>query len=72
MTDDEIAALSYKEKSTMLRNDPVFAVRHFDHRLKAFFKDVLVDASVRPRSVPSSTISTGSSFRCVAVLMHTA
>ena len=45
MTDDDIAALSYDEKSSMLRNDPVLAVQHFDHRLKAFFKDVLVGAS---------------------------
>jgi len=45
MTDDDIAALSYNEKSSMLRNDPVLAARLFDHRLKAFFKDVLVGAS---------------------------
>jgi len=45
MTDDDIAALSYDEKSSMLRNDPVLAARHSDHRLKAFFKDVLVGAS---------------------------
>ena len=45
MTDDDIAALSYEEKSTMLRNDPVLAARHFDHRLKAFFKHILVGAS---------------------------
>jgi len=45
MTDDDIAALSYDEKSLMLRNDPVLATRHFDHRLKAFFKDALVGAS---------------------------
>jgi len=45
MTDDDIAALSYDEKSSMLRNDPVLAARHFNHRLKAFFKDVLVGAS---------------------------
>lgn len=53
----------------MLRNDPVLAVQHFDHRLKAFSKDVLVDASTL------NTIKhhfTGSSFRCVEVLMHTA
>jgi len=45
MTDDDTAALSYEEKSTMLRNDPVLAAQHFDHRLKAFFKDLLVGAS---------------------------
>jgi len=45
MTDDNIAALSYDEKSSMLRNDPVLSARHFDHRLKAFFKDVFVGAS---------------------------
>ena len=33
LTDDDIAALSYDEKSSMLRNDPVLAARHFDHRL---------------------------------------
>jgi len=41
MTDDDIATLSYDEKSSMLR----LAARHFDHRLKAFFKTVLVGAS---------------------------
>ena len=29
MTDDDIAALSYDEKLSMLRNDPVLATRHF-------------------------------------------
>jgi len=37
---DNISVLSYNEKSTMLRNDPVLAARHFDHRLKAFFKEL--------------------------------
>ena len=38
MTDDDIATLSYEEKTTMLHNDPVLAARHFDHRHKAFFR----------------------------------
>jgi len=45
LSDDDIQALSYEEKATMLRNDPVLAARHFDHRLKAFFTDVLMRGS---------------------------
>ena len=44
LTDEDIAAMSYEEKASMLRNDPVLAARHFDHRLRAFFTDILVHA----------------------------
>ena len=44
-SDADIAALSYEEKATMIRNDPVLVSRHFDHRLKAFFRDILIQSS---------------------------
>ena len=46
LTDDDIAALTYEQKATMLRNDPVLAARHFDHRVRSFFSHVLVRGSV--------------------------
>ena len=46
MTADDIAAMGYEQKAAMLRNDPVLAARHFDHRLKAFFTDILKKASI--------------------------
>ena len=45
LSDDDIAALSYEDKASMLRDDPVLTARHFDHRLKAFFSDILTRGS---------------------------
>ena len=42
LTDEEINSMGYEEKASMLRNDPVLAARHFDHRLKTFFRDILM------------------------------
>ena len=46
LTDADIESLTYEQKASMLRNDPVLAARHFDHRLKAFFSTILVRGSV--------------------------
>ena len=51
LTNDDIVVLSYNEKSSMLRNDPVLAARHFDHRLKAFFTVMLMHANTLGLSV---------------------
>ena len=40
-TDDEIAGLSFEDKSNWLKCNPVTAARHFQYRLNAFFQDVL-------------------------------
>ena len=40
-SDDDIAALSFDEKSNWLRRNPVTAARHFQYRLNSFFQDVL-------------------------------
>ena len=45
-TDEDIAALTFEEKATMLRNHPVLAVRHFDYRLRSFLSHVLVRGSM--------------------------
>ena len=37
-TDDEVAALSFVDKSNWLKRNPVTAARHFHYRLAAFFK----------------------------------
>ena len=57
LTDEDIAAMSYEEKASMLRNDPVLAARHFDHRLRAFFTDILVHASTHTDTFLQSRIS---------------
>ena len=38
-TDDEVAALSFDEKSNWLKHNPVTAARHFHYRLNVFFQD---------------------------------
>ena len=38
-TDDEVASLSFEEKSNWLRCNPVTAARHFQYRLNTFFND---------------------------------
>ena len=40
-TDDEVAALSFDEKSNWLKRIPVTAARHFHYRLNFFFQDFL-------------------------------
>ena len=40
-TDDEVAALSFDEKSKWIRRNPVTAARHFHYRLNTFFNDFL-------------------------------
>ena len=56
-TDEEVAALSFEDKSNWLRRNPVTAARHFQYRLNTFFQDflksnahplgVIVDYSIR-------------------------
>ena len=40
-TDDEVAALSFDEKSNWLKRNPVTAARHFHYRLSVFFQHFL-------------------------------
>ena len=40
-SDEDVAALSFDEKSSWLRRNPVTAARHFQYRLNSFFQDVL-------------------------------
>ena len=40
-TDDEVASLSFDEKSNWLRCNPVTAARHFQYRLNTFFNEFL-------------------------------
>ena len=46
-TDEEVAALSFEEKSNWLRRNPVTAARHFQYRLNTFFQDFL-KSSAKP------------------------
>ena len=40
-SDEDVQALSYDDKCTWLRCNPVTAARHFQYRLSTFFQDVL-------------------------------
>ena len=40
-TDEEVASLSYDDKSNWLRRNPVTAARHFHYRLNVFFQNFL-------------------------------
>jgi hypothetical protein len=46
LTDDDIGNLTYEQRVSMIRNDPILAARHFDHRLQTFFTYILGNASV--------------------------
>ena len=40
-TDADVESLSFDEKSSWLRRNPVTAARHFKYRLNTFFQEVL-------------------------------
>ena len=40
-TDEQVHALSFDEKSSWLRRNPVTAARHFQYRLNTFFQEFL-------------------------------
>ena len=40
-TDEQVAALSFDEKSSWIRRNPVTAARHFQYRLNTFFNEFL-------------------------------
>ena len=42
MTDEEIEALSYNERCSMLNLNPVVVAKHFQHRVETFFSEVLL------------------------------
>ena len=44
-TDEDVAALSFEEKSNWLRHNPVTAARHFHYRLNVFFQQFLKSAA---------------------------
>ena len=46
-TDDEVARLSFDDKSNWLKRNPVTAARHFQYRLNAIFQDFL-KSTARP------------------------
>jgi len=46
VSDAEINNMTYEQKASMIRTDPVVAARHFDYRLQAFFKHMLKHASI--------------------------
>ena len=46
-TDEEVAVLSYEDKSNWLKRDPVTAGRHFQYRLNTFFQEFL-KSSAKP------------------------
>lgn len=40
-TDEEIAKLSFEDRSNWIKRNPVTAARHFQYRLNTFFNNVL-------------------------------
>jgi hypothetical protein len=45
LSDEDVKGLSYDERCTWLRSNPVTAVRHFHYRLETFFKHVIMSGS---------------------------
>ena len=42
LTDEQVDALSYNERCSMLNFNPVFAAKHFQYRVETFFTEVLL------------------------------
>ena len=42
MTDQEVEALSYTERCSMLNLNPVIVAKHFQHRVETFFTEILL------------------------------
>ena len=42
MTDEEVEALSYHERCSMLNFNPVIVAKHFQYRVETFFREVLL------------------------------
>ncbi len=45
ITEEEIEALSYNERCSMLNLNPVVVAKHFQHRVESFFTEVLLSQS---------------------------
>ena len=50
-TDEEVAALSFEDKSNWLRRIPVTTARHFQYRLTTFFQDFLKSNTQPPGEI---------------------
>ena len=48
LTDQEIDSLTWEQKCTWLRSNPVTAARHFDHRIDLFMKHILLNKNINP------------------------
>ncbi|MES9883787.1 MAG: hypothetical protein ABW185_23285, partial [Sedimenticola sp.] len=46
--DEEVHNLSWEERCTWLRSNPVTAARHFDHRVQLVLKHVLLNHRLKP------------------------
>ena len=42
ITDEQVEALSYNERCSMLNLNPVVVAKHFQYRVETFFKEVLL------------------------------
>ena len=51
-TDDEVAKLSFDDKSNWLKRNPVTAARHFHYRLTVLFQDLLPSPLVKLLTMP--------------------
>jgi len=43
MSDDEINSLTYHEGCKLLNSNPVLLARHFQYRVEAFYKDIVLN-----------------------------
>ena len=43
LSEDELKKLSYQERCNLLNNNPVLAATHFQYKIEAFFKEIILD-----------------------------
>ena len=70
-TDDEIAGLSFDDKSNWLERNPVTAARHFQYRLNALFQGFLCLNPLLSHLVKLLTMLSELSFKLEVPHMHT-
>ena len=46
LTEEEINSMNYQDRCRYLNMNPVFVARHFQYRVEAFFKEIVLDGSL--------------------------
>ena len=57
LSEDEIQDLSFEDTCKLLNKNPVSVARHFQFRVKMFFKEVILDGPPGKQNIMSSELN---------------